>query len=1305
MDPEHELAIKVSEYIECLWDGRAPAISIEGGAQFTLTALLPPDLGSLQADKAPGTFRDSVRAGDTGAIAGSIALFLYPASLRKPELRRASKTAGLWLSEKRPGNEHEFADRYVPPREMSEEVYLDPARRYEPADPFNESVVLAEVTAKSSQLIAEDLVRLHKIFGDQPIFQHLDVEKTDRKSRPMISIASIQYNLASKFFERPEWMRLVADAVGYLPSFTARIAANVIAAAPISQSKRVQQIVATGMYSIGRKYFINHAAAPIDLRVSWQMEHGEDFSPYELVSAVVRAIDPEAIGQGPEAASPGLSRSDRGLLFDVGMCLIENKRWCVLIADAYHVPVPFGVLLEEELNEIDVSRPERRPEIEPPPLIKAKALKNPYARALVGRLVGLCVSGGGIRSATFALGVLQRLAELGLLSRLDYLSTVSGGGYIGGWLVAWIQRANLRIVEKNIQSMRSPSSEQTRPIRFLREYSQYLAPQSGLFTADLWTMIAIFIRNLILNQAIILLVLGALIVLPMLMIGPIALSRTNPDFALVCLITGTASILWSCWNIRRASIARGTYGHWRQSEVLARIVAPVLVSCVVFTVGLWGHEFRTQGRLREAVINHFYSLSAGLVFCGLSIAHFTKNWRFIHGRKERRAPRALFHLSLLVLTSLCGMLFFAIPKKCLDLWSTNTFRGDWEVLVFGPSLMLLAFSLTDIFYIGIFGRELHDAKREWWARLGAWLGLASGAWLLLAAISVYGPEWLYRLSTSMKITLTSAWAFISAAGTWFAGGPGTGSPHTKTLADRAREAVAAIAPYVFIGGLLCFVSLGVQILCVYADDAWPYTAPPWEAVRIGSLIVAFVGFSAASLRPRHGVFRIVRNSITIVLFALAALPWIYPGWHFLELMLEHRRNPYRHIFGHYWATMNLHPGVPLLIFVLLAAAGILLSVRVDVNEFSMHHFYRNRLVRAYLGASRERKIRRPSPFTGFDERDDISLSLLRSGKGYFGPLPVLNAAVNVTRGEDLATQERKAESFTFTPFRSGFDFFKPHLNPAPAATGQYGYQLSSWKAFGDEIGVRLGTAMAISGAAVNPNSGYHSKPAIAFLLSLFNVRLGWWLRNPADQFSPEDPSPRFGLLYLLRELGGYTNVRSPYLNLSDGGHFDNMGLYEMIRRRCRFIVLSDAEQDEEFAYEGLGSAIRKCRTDFGVDIDLDPRKIKPVEGVQNVHCAVGDITYQDGTPGYLLYIKTSLTGDEPADVLEYRNRFSEFPHQPTTDQFFTESQFESYRCLGHHVAEKVFERAVPIPDGPDWQKTLFQRLSQTWSATADESDY
>src|SRR5947209_1771584 len=197
--------------------------------------------------------------------------------------------------------------------------------------------------------------------------------------------------------------------------------------------------------------------------------------------------------------------------------------------------------------------------------------ESPYQRALDRKLVGLCVSGGGIRSATFALGVLQQLAERGLLSRLDYLSTVSGGGYIGSWLIAWIQRANRAVVEKNIQETENPLSEQSRPVRFLREYSQYLAPQAGALSADLWTLIAIFLRNLVLNQTIILMTLGAILAAPLLMIGPIALARENQNFALGCIISGVVLTVLACLLIRQAAVARGTYGPWRQGRVIGLI--------------------------------------------------------------------------------------------------------------------------------------------------------------------------------------------------------------------------------------------------------------------------------------------------------------------------------------------------------------------------------------------------------------------------------------------------------------------------------------------------------------------------------------------------------------------------------------------------------------------------------------------------------------------------------------------------------------------------------------------------------------
>jgi len=115
-------------------------------------------------------------------------------------------------------------------------------------------------------------------------------------------------------------------------------------------------------------------------------------------------------------------------------------------------------------------------------------------------LLGLCLSGGGIRSATFCLGVLQGLADLGLLRRFDYLSTVSGGGYIGSWLAAWIKReGNVLQVEEQLRSDRvdqaqgrgpggQPAEEEPAPIFHLRSYSNYLSPRLGLGSADSWVL-------------------------------------------------------------------------------------------------------------------------------------------------------------------------------------------------------------------------------------------------------------------------------------------------------------------------------------------------------------------------------------------------------------------------------------------------------------------------------------------------------------------------------------------------------------------------------------------------------------------------------------------------------------------------------------------------------------------------------------------------------------------------------------------------------------------------------------------------
>jgi len=252
--------------------------------------------------------------------------------------------------------------------------------------------------------------------------------------------------------------------------------------------------------------------------------------------------------------------------------------------------------------------------------------------------------------------------------------------------------------------------------------------------------------------------------------------------------------------------------------------------------------------------------------------------------------------------------------------------------------------------------------------------------------------------------------------------------------------------------------------------------------------------------------------------------------------------------------------------------------------------------------------------------------------------------------------------------------------------------------------------MAASGAAVSPNWGYHTNPATAFLMTMFDVRLGVWIPNPrrselAGQKLGVLPgesmpaSPKFAPWWLTSELLGSVDDTSKYVYLTDGGHFDNMGLYELVRRRCYKIVICDAEQDGDYVYEGIGASIRKCRIDFGAEIELDFSAITPntKSELSPTHVVRGTIRYPETPPGEegeILYIKASLTAkapkqpnagkppappvrgsvtlpDVPGDVQNYKLQHEDFPHDSTAEQWFTESQFESYRCLGVRVIESL----------------------------------
>jgi hypothetical protein len=548
-----------------------------------------------------------------------------------------------------------------------------------------------------------------------------------------------------------------------------------------------------------------------------------------------------------------------------------------------------------------------------------------------------------------------------------------------------------------------------------------------------------------------------------------------------------------------------------------------------------------------------------------------------------------------------------------------------------------------VFFLGIVGRVFSEETREWWSRLG---GLVLGlllAWVLLTATAIYGP-YLVGLLGRWVDGVGFAWILTSAAGvvagrSRFSSGAGKGT--AAAAADKAWvNWIAKAAPYIFIAGLLLLVATALNLWLMHFG----------AEISISQRISELRSYSSFST------------------YAESTAPLV-----------------------------TLAGGKTLLIVMgVLAGVVLLMALTLDVNVFSFHMFYRNRLVRCYLGASNDSAgTRRPHPFTGFDPADSPMMTDLAAQRPYH----IINTALNLTRASNLAWQERKAASFAIAPLFCGYD-----LEPG-ARTGNGRYQSTACYLAGDDCKpgaskgwIGLSTALTISGAAASPNMGYHTSSATALLLAVFNVRLGWWMQNTRSRKNWGRKGPRFGILWMIYELFALAHEERLFVYLSDGGHFENLGIYELARRRCRFIIAVDAGCDRDFAFADLGNAVRKCQVDLGVRIEIDPRAVIPdrATGRSLFHCAVGEIHYPaesgEKQVGLLLYVKPSLTGNEPADVAEYAAAHPDFPHQTTADQWFDESQFESYRHLGQHVTSTVLE-SVGGSSKPEW---IFQNLKERW---------
>ncbi|WP_256354517.1 patatin-like phospholipase family protein [Variovorax sp. dw_308] len=962
----------------------------------------------------------------------------------------------------------------------------------------------------------------------------------------------------------------------------------------------------------------------------------------------------------------------------------------------------------------------------------------------------LCLSGGGIRSATFSLGVLQWLAGKGQLEDFHYISTVSGGGYMGSWLVNGLwqaylsgscakrkeyeaprrevaaelnaiiekpkqndtDKARLAALQSELQRIDAAEDEAadtagkaavqlrlyhighsagtegasrmagatrisggaTDPVAPLRAYSNYLSPRGGLST-DAFTLVAIFLRNLMLNWVVWLPFLAALVALPRLYLavdigGPALTPKSLAEWwplwgVLVVIILGIAYIASDLPEpVRRP--ARQPQVPQKSMFSWACFLPITLAVTVLALLGSWTEPLHKQDWRWFAAggaAAHFIGMLLGVLL--------RKHWRKLELRPA--SPWGVFFV--VVVGAVGGLLALAVLSQLGQGAVAQELSATQRLLYasFAVPAMTGAFWLSMTLYAGLMGRVSSEEDREWWARAtAAWL-IFTLAWVVAFGLVVWAPMFILGYVADAGITAVkfgigsgTLGVLTALSGYW--------SKHGDDIKTQAQRVMRLLRQRVLdvMAGLVLLAMLLTLSMCwhIALDRCYDWR---WSRAVCTTDLHAQTEYLREQVRMQAATAGVAGSDIV---HTQAPEPDPVSA----ELA-ELGSSAGAQVYAHVLLRSNL--------LALIGACGPLLLVSIGMaffmgaNQFSLHGMYGNRLVRAYLGSGRP--VRHPHWFTRFDPDDNPPLAdlgaPLRSPEGQPRLYPLVNIALNLVKPSDkrLDWQQRKAASFVATPLFCG----SAHLGFRP--TEFY------------SGGMSLGRAMTISGAAASPNMGYHSSTLVTAVMTLFNVRLGWWSPNPVQNFRWYKEQAGLGLDVMLAEAASATGDEDRFIYLSDGGHFDNMGIYEMVRRRCRRIVLVDASCDGAYEWGDLLDAVRKIRVDLGIPIRLPPEL--PSGGKTGPRSFTADILYseRDGSDaaedGELIVLKPVLREDDPPELAAYARDSARpgkdgsdpnrFPHQSTIDQFFDERQFESYRLLGYVTAGAALgPQPAPAPPSP-----------------------
>lgn len=860
--------------------------------------------------------------------------------------------------------------------------------------------------------------------------------------------------------------------------------------------------------------------------------------------------------------------------------------------------------------------------------------------------VGLALSGGGIRSATFSLGVLQALAGANLIRRIDYLSTVSGGGYVGGFFGALFARPNASAA--SVTGILDPKrADESGEVAWLRENGRYLAPNGG---SDAWAALASGLRGwaAVVTVIALLLLLGFLTFYPLRQLLGLAMPQAAPIWAspfwLLTLLPllAVVPLAWAYWGIEKTA-------NWRTDPLISLALVAIIA----------GVTLALAGGVPEHVL-----IGAGVL------------------------------LMVSLATGICVACAFRAATRKPD-----GSHGAW----FGAK--------AD-------SREANEQRDQARRNLTRWLSrslVTLVGVVLIASVDSLGFL-IYLLQHLDQESLAGVVASLSAAALLLS--------QRLSLIDRLLKSFTGNERFSLPSGLLMWLVAAVAAVGVVALTnagahaiAWrfsdplqpeavnekptpPSTIPTWAGSTTQGARITIVNPLPAQPAPTTPI-----GARQLQPLPTEALWWPAVLWGlllFLNIQL-----------GRNWAF---------------------------VNRSSHQALYAARLKRTYLGASNPERTegsgnsRVTDPLPG----DDIEMAdyWAPSNQQRGAPLHLVNVTINqtVSRRQGTVNRDRKGIPMAIGPCglsagaRHHYLLDPEHPSGRPESAGRYwmfeGIAPPKRKAGATEKGYKqltLGNWIAISGAAFSTGTGYHTTVASSLLTGLANIRLGYWWRSgtrPKPVRRTGTPGEwkiwarlmhAFAWLFqvqwhLFAELlARFHGPGRSYWYLSDGGHFENMGGYELIRRRLPFIVIVDGEEDPDYQFEGLASLVRKARTDFSAEIRfLDPADANtPAEirllvkdpafsgvfgtladlapdqktGQSRARACFASVSYADDPEArsLIVYLKPTLGRETPVDVREYQRRNPKFPQQPTADQFFDEVQWESYRRLGLEIGQEVFK--------------------------------